>query len=162
MPPARESVRLPAGAGPQQPGSQDASVFDCACFNVRNAARLITSLYDRVLEPSQLKTTQFAILANLNADDQATMQSLATGLGLDPSTMTRTLRPLTDAGLIEVQAGDDRRSKRLTLTSAGRRKLTLCHRLWKQAQDELRERLGRETFERMIGDLAAVANALRT
>jgi len=133
----------------------------CACFNVRNAARLITSLYDEVLAPSGLKTTQFAILVSVHGDRDATMQSLATALGIDPSTMTRTVRPLLDAAWIDVRAGGDRRVKQVVLTTAGKRKLAQCHRLWSQAQDQLRERIGNDRFARLLADLSEVGRVLR-
>jgi DNA-binding MarR family transcriptional regulator len=138
------------------------SFFDCACFNARQAARAITALYDEVLEPTGLKITQFAILAAIHADADKTMQSLAADLGLDPSTMTRTLRPLLDDGLVEALAGEqDRRIKRLALTRAGRRKLGDGFGKWQQAQAQLSERLGSNVFDRLVGDLSAVNRALR-
>jgi DNA-binding MarR family transcriptional regulator len=138
------------------------SMFDCACFNVRQAARAITSLYDEVLEPTGLKTTQFAILLTIHLDAGTTMQSLATELGLDPSTMTRTLRPLLDERLVETRAGEgDRRKKQLAVTSLGRHRLGQCGLQWQKAQERLSERVGKEVFDRLIGDLSAVNKALR-
>jgi len=133
----------------------------CACFNVRSAARAITDLYDRTLEPSGLKLSQFAILTVVAGRAGATMQMVAAELGLDPSTMTRTLRPLEDAGLVRTRAGGDKRAKELALTSAGRAKLRQCGELWSTAQRGLRERLGAETFDRLVADLAKVNEVLR-
>lgn len=139
------------------------SISDCACFNARQAARAITGFYDAVMEPVGIKVTQFAILATIHGDKDATMQSLATELGVDPSTMTRTLRPLADDGLVEFQPGEggDRRVKRVALTSLGRHTLGLGKRRWEDAQRELSEKLGPEVFDRLIGDLSAVTKALR-
>jgi DNA-binding MarR family transcriptional regulator len=148
--------------GPE-PAKGTPSVLDCACFNARQAARAITGLYDEVIEPVGLKITQFAILATIFADRDATMQSLAAQLGVDPSTMTRTLRPLTDEGLVDVLPGPDgdRRVKRLALTSAGRHKLGEGKKRWEAAQTKLSEKIGPEVFERLIADLSAVTKALR-
>lgn len=136
----------------------------CACFNARNAARAITDLYDSVLEPSGLRVTQFAILVaiyNGRDGEPATMQEVAAGLDLDPSTMTRTLRPLVDGGAVEVRPGSDRRAKILILTKQGRRKLAEGHHLWREAQRELRASVGGEIFDRLIGDLQTVSRSLR-
>jgi len=89
------------------------------------------------------------------------MQELATQLGLDPSTMTRTLRPLENGGWILTRPGGDKRAKRLELTTDGRAKLRECGTLWERAQRELRETLGTTTFDRLVTDLAKVNQVLR-
>ena len=38
---------------------------DCNCFAMRSAARHVTQLYDHLLAPTGLRTTQFSILAML-------------------------------------------------------------------------------------------------
>lgn len=138
-----------------------ANLSSCACFNTRGAARAVTAFYDRTLEPSGLRTTQMAILAAIHAQGSLTMQALAAGLGLDPSTMTRTLGPLQKSELVRVRSSDDRRVRELELTSLGRRRLAQAGRLWERAQQELRSRLGARRFERLIADLAELQDALR-
>lgn len=147
--------------GRKRAGNTDTLLEACACFNVRNAARLITDLYDRTLEPAGLRTTQLATLVAIEGGGGVTMQSLATALGLDPSTMTRTLRPLENDGLVCVAAGDDRRAKELELTREGRAKLRRCLKLWERAQASLRESVGSDLFDRMIADLGTLSQALR-
>jgi len=146
---------------PGRDGRGGALLDACACFNVRNAARLITDLYDQTLEPSGLRITQVAILIAIDSDNAVTMQSLASRLGLDPSTMTRTLRPLEQQGYVCAGAGCDRRAKELELTASGRAVLRRCLRLWEKAQDSLRESVGRSRFDRIIRDLSALNGVLR-
>lgn len=133
----------------------------CACFQARSAARAITDLYDRTLEPSGLRLTQVAILGAIHQRASITMQELAAELGLDPSTMTRTLRPLEDAGWVEIRTGDDRRAKELALSVTGRAKLRECGVLWDRAQRTLRDSLGATVFDRLVADLAKVNRILR-
>jgi DNA-binding MarR family transcriptional regulator len=133
----------------------------CACFQARSAARAITDLYDATLEPSGLKLTQLAILAAVQRERDLTMQDLATSLGLDPSTMTRTLRPLEDAGWIASRAGGDKRARALCLTESGSAKLLEAGALWARAQNRLREALGAGVFDRFVADLAKVNRVLR-
>jgi DNA-binding MarR family transcriptional regulator len=133
----------------------------CACFNARNAARVISDLYDRTLAPAGLRLSQFAILAAIRQRQGAAMQELAADLGLDPSTMTRTLRPLEDANFVRTQPGGDRRAKTLELTPEGNDALVRALELWDAAQRTLSDKIGRETFERLNKDLAAVTQALR-
>ncbi len=133
----------------------------CACFNARRAARAITDLYDSALEPSGLRMTQAAILVAVKARGSTTIKNLAADLGLDASTMTRTLAPLFDLDLLASRPGADRRARELELTPAGESKLAECYGLWKGVQEDLEQRLGTDRFERMIADMTAVTEELR-
>jgi DNA-binding MarR family transcriptional regulator len=144
----------------RKPDQRPAGLSACACFQARTAARAITDFYDRTLEPSGLRLTQMAILAAIAGHRAATMQGVASELGLDPSTMTRTLRPLEQARLVRTRAGVDRRAKEIELTGAGRDRLRAGYRCWQDAQRALGEKLGRATFERLIADLASVSRVL--
>ena len=144
----------------KKPGEAPAGLGACACFRARTAARAITDFYDRTLEPSGLRLTQMAILAAIAGREGATMQSVASELGLDPSTMTRTLRPLAKARLVRTRSGADRRAKEIELTAVGRERLRAGHRYWQDAQRALSERLGRATFERLVADLVSVTRVL--
>jgi DNA-binding MarR family transcriptional regulator len=138
------------------------SLAACACFSARTAARAITDLYDRTLSPTGLRLSQVAILATVERRHGATMQEIATELSLDPSTMTRTLRPLEDGGLVRTQPGNDKRAKMLELTAAGRSAFERALVLWETAQQTLRLKIGNEVFERFHADLAAVTQDLRS
>lgn len=133
----------------------------CACFQARSMARAITALYDDTLDESGLKTSQLAILSTIGSQGAVTMQELAAGLGLDPSTMTRTLAPLEREGFVAIEAGEDRRVKELALTARGHRKLAEAGRLWSRAQKKLAGKIGRERFDRLVEDMGEVLAALR-
>ena len=133
----------------------------CACFRARNVARAITGLYDEIVGDSGLRTSQLAILAAIRTHGAVSMQMLAAELGVDPSTMTRTLLPMERDGFVASEQGEDRRVRELALTPKGHRKLAEAGRLWAQAQDTLREKLGAERFERMLADMAEVLSVLR-
>jgi hypothetical protein len=40
-------------------------VANCSCLRIRKATRRITQIYDQLLEPSGITTTQFSLLAHL-------------------------------------------------------------------------------------------------
>lgn len=124
-------------------------------------ARAITALYDETLAGSGLKTSQLAILSAIRAHGAVTMQELAAELGVDPSTMTRTLAPMEREGFVAVEPGEDRRVKELALTARGHRKLDEAGRLWSKAQKKLAEKIGRPRFERLVEDMGEVLAALR-
>ncbi len=152
----------------QPPKSEELSLADppqlsdCACFGARNAARAITDLYDETLAPSGLRINQFATLAAIHQRRDGSMQTVAADLGLDPSTMTRVLRPLVDEGFVNVEPGENRREKRLALTDLGKKKLLDTHALWQHAQDQMRAKLGPGVFDRLLGDLTTLREALRS
>lgn len=124
-------------------------------------ARAITGLYDSVLDYSGLRTTQLAILSAIHARGAITMQELAAGLGVDPSTMTRTLAPMEREGFVSIAPGEDRRVKELALTARGHRKLAEAGKLWSKAQKKLADKIGRERFDRLVEDMGEVLAALR-
>jgi len=115
----------------------------CTCLLLRQAARVVTQLYDDHLRPAGLRTTQFSLLANLRHGPGLTMGELAARMTMDRTTLTRNLRPLTDAGWVASQPDpDDRRRTRLALTPAGRDVFRTAVPRWRDAQRALRERVG--------------------
>ena len=68
----------------------------------------------------------------------------AEGLKMDASTLTRNLRPLVDAGWVVVSAGEDARSRLVSLTPAGREKRAEAKRRWKVAQLGINRLLGED------------------
>ena len=88
------------------------------------------------------------------------MQQLAAELGLDPSTMSRTLRPLETQDLVRTEPGVDRRVKELVLTAAGQHRFRECYGLWQRAQDRLQDLVGDDVFARLVGDLATVTTRI--
>jgi hypothetical protein len=61
---------------------------------------------------------------------------------VDASTLTRNLRPLTDAGLLVMEPGPDARSRFVRATDAGREKRLEAQRRWRVAQESMNQRLG--------------------
>jgi DNA-binding MarR family transcriptional regulator len=133
----------------------------CACFRARSMARAITGLYDDILDDSGLRTTQLAILAAIRTHGAVTMQQLAAELGVDPSTMTRTLLPMERDGFVASETGEDRRVRELALTPKGHRKLAEAGKLWADAQKKLRQKIGSDRFDRLVEDMGEVLAALR-
>ena len=63
--------------------------------------------------------------------------------------MARTVPLLKRRGWIEIAAGKDRRERRVSLSQAGEEELARLEPVWRRAQDEVRERLGSENWERL-------------
>jgi len=108
----------------------------CNCTALRKATRRVSQLYDSVLEPCGLRTTQRAILSHIARTGTPPLGELAGALVMDRGALTHNLKPLERDGLVEIGVDpDDRRNRRVALTPAGRRKLAESEVLWKRAQE---------------------------
>lgn len=119
----------------------------CCATAMRKASRRITQFYDDALAPSGLRSTQYAILAELDARAQCppTLQELADALVLDRSALGHNLKPLERDGLIgQQQSIEDRRRRLITLSAEGRATFEHAQDLWKHAQDHFLEVFGED------------------
>ena len=115
----------------------------CACANLRRAARIVTQLYDQELRPTGLRVTQFTLLQALAHARNISQGSLGELLGLDSTTLTRTLALLRSKGWIQAKRGEDRRQIRLMLKASGRREYRRVLPYWLSAQKRLRKSMGK-------------------
>lgn len=114
----------------------------CTNLQLRKLMRQMTRHYDAKMAASGLKTTQYSLLSTVLRLGPVRPSDLAATLKMDPSTLTRNLKPLTTAGWVEVAAGADARSRAVTITAAGRAKRAEAQRHWRAAQDSLNQTLG--------------------
>ncbi|MCC5667054.1 MarR family winged helix-turn-helix transcriptional regulator [Nostoc sp. CHAB 5784] len=133
----------------------------CACFNLRKASRAVTQLFDEKLEPSGLLVTQLTILVAISILGSVTISDLAEGLVMDRTTLTRNLKPPEREGLIQINPGDDRRVRVVTLTDKGRSVLAQALPLWQQAQTHIVESLGQERFNLLLSSLTTTVSIAR-
>lgn len=123
----------------------------CTNLKLRQLTRRVTSLYDRELARTGLKTTQFSLLSHVVELGPLRPGELARHLQMDASTLTRNLQPLIAAGWIEQGAGQDARSRRVTATAAGRAKQEEAVAAWRRAQHALNVLLGGERIAALHG-----------
>jgi DNA-binding MarR family transcriptional regulator len=134
---------------------------ECACGNLRKAARAVTQVYDEVLRPTGLRVTQFGILGATKAMEPVTLTRLADATVTDRTTLTRNLKLLEKRGLIRVQMGNDRREREVTLTAQGREALASGLPLWQKAQTRVIQGLGEEQWNALRDGLSAVVSLAR-
>jgi DNA-binding MarR family transcriptional regulator len=132
----------------------------CACSQVRRLARKLSSLYDTRLSPEDLTITQYSLLANIERAGQLSHAVLAEKVGMDRTTLTRNLRPLTGAKWVTAATGEDRRQHLLQLTAAGRRKLLRSLPLWEEAQGQFLSRFGTESLQELRALLTSAESAV--
>ncbi len=116
----------------------------CTCFKLRKLTRAMSRLYDQHLAAVGLKTTQYSLLVNA-ARAALPVAELAELLGLERTTLTRNVKPLVDAGWLELRSGADSRQRIVTITDAGREKVKLAYVAWGRAQTEFETLMGRDT-----------------
>lgn len=110
----------------------------CAGWNARLAARRITQFLESRLEGSGVSLAQFGLMAEIAAAADDTITALAARMGLDQSTLSRTLRTVEADGLVEIAVADsDQRRKLVWLTEKGARRLETALAAWRQAHLEL-------------------------
>ena len=114
----------------------------CAFLRVRKLTRRVTQIYDQAMAPSGLTMTQYGLIAHIGRHPGIGIGDLASLLLMDPTTLSRLLKPLERQGLVLAVAAEDRRRRQLTLADEGRRTWREAMPLWQQAQDELADRLG--------------------
>lgn len=129
----------------------------CACASLRKAARVVTQFYDCMLRPSGMRVTQFTLLQALNTAPGIFQKELAELLGIDSTTLTRTLGLLRRSQWLRSERGDDRRELRLYLTTAGHQEYRRVLPYWRSAQTRLRRALGERNWHEVMS--AAVRTA---
>jgi DNA-binding MarR family transcriptional regulator len=133
----------------------------CNATALRKASRRLTQLYDAALEPTGLRSTQFAILVELAnwSTDPPTLAELADALATDRSSLGHNLRPLEREGFIVLREGaTDRRRRHIALTSKGKAKWREGLRLWQTAQDRFEHVFGRSEAAALRATLLGIAH----
>jgi DNA-binding MarR family transcriptional regulator len=137
--------------------------MECPAFRVRQASRVLARIYDDELRPLGLQLSQLPILTVLSqmGDSGASMNTLAQALVMDPTTLTRNVKPLEKAGFIRVaRSPDDRRTRVVLMTRSGERTLEAAFPLWERATKRVRIALGRDRLEQLharLGEIIAIA-----
>lgn len=127
----------------------------CTCANLRRASRAITKIYDKILEPSKLKVTQYAALKRILQYGPLSVTKLAELLVLDRTTLVRNLKPLKYSGFIENSSTSDSRERAVAITEAGKTVVEAANHHWDSAQQLIRARLGEESIEQ-LGSLVTI------
>lgn len=102
----------------------------------------MTQHYDLELVKAGLKTSQYSLLSHVFKLGPIRPGDLAQAMTLGASTLTRNLKPLLDAGWVELAAGADARSRSVTITDTGRVKRAEGQRHWRAAQEGINTLLG--------------------
>ncbi len=130
----------------------------CLCLHLQRAARALARRFDDAFRPLGLTSGQYSMLMSMNRPERPSIGSVASVLSMDRTTLTAALKPLQRRGLVTVMVdADDRRSRRLQLTPAGRALLTRAVPVWRRTHAEIERLLPRAGADRLRRNLRALA-----
>jgi DNA-binding MarR family transcriptional regulator len=129
----------------------------CLCLHAQRAARALARRFDEVLRPLGLTNGQFSLLVSLNRPTPPTLGSVASLLAMDRTTLTAALKVLQRRKLVKVEADkEDRRSRLLTITPAGRALLAQAFPVWKKTHAEIERAMKDFSADRLRAALRAL------
>jgi DNA-binding MarR family transcriptional regulator len=135
-----------------------AALAQCAGVNVRLAERRITHFLEQRMSDAGLSLAQLGLLAHIAAARDDTITALAARVGLDQSTLSRNLRGLEEAGLVEIVAAEtDLRRRAVWLTEAGARRLEGAMASWRKANAALSRLIDGALVRQLAAETAALA-----
>jgi DNA-binding MarR family transcriptional regulator len=122
----------------------ESMIHGCTSSKVRQLMRRIAQHYDAEVAQAGLKTTQYSLLCRVAELGPVRAVDLAAAQKMTPSTLSRNLQPLVAAGWVAIDAGEDARCHRISLTSAGLKKRNEARQYWRVAQRKLNALMGVE------------------
>jgi DNA-binding MarR family transcriptional regulator len=134
----------------------------CSASRFRKAARRITQIYDQLLEPFGLTVTQYGLLGQLKYHDGISVGALAEKMVMDPTTLTRNLRPLERQGYVTLTPDEnDRRTRKLNLTESGLETFNVARPGWEAAQERIASVLGPDDSDLLASKIDQMIEDLR-
>jgi len=130
----------------------------CLCLHTQRAARALARRFDEALRPLDLTNGQFSLLMSLNRAESPTLGSVAALLVMDRTTLTAALKPLERRKLLRVKVDkEDRRGRRLVITTAGRALLSKAYPIWRETHAATEKLLVGATADVLRGALRALS-----
>ena len=136
-----------------------AMIDRCLFQRTRTAARAVTRFYDDQLRTTGLRATQANVLATIAAKGELTISALSDELGMDRTTLTRSLRPLEQRKLVAISPEGRHRARLVRLSSTGVAALGAIAAQWEKAQSSLERSLGEAGVASVRDATAAITSS---
>lgn len=138
-------------------GQEECRFFETSCvsYNLRKSSHIVSRIYAKEMAEAPIRGPLFSLLASIHKLGPGTITAVANDLGLDRTTLTRNLKPLTKRGLIEIRQVTANR-KEIRLRPKGQAALRRSLDCWRKAQKRVVDALGEDRWNRMREDLRAV------
>jgi DNA-binding MarR family transcriptional regulator len=122
----------------------------CTCGRLRRITRRVTQIYDQFLAPSGLTIAQFGILGRVIGKRGINIGALADMLVMDPTTLSRNLRPLVRNGYLKLDRDPaDQRRQLVSITERGKAVATEALPHWNKAQAHVASLVGDDDTARL-------------
>jgi DNA-binding MarR family transcriptional regulator len=125
----------------------------CASFNFRRASRAVTALFDKAIQDSGLRSTQFAILTAIAKAQPVSIGTIADVLVIDATTLTRSLNLLRKLGFLTISPRGAKRQRFLNLTVEGEKALVRAVPLWRKIQQSFVGQIGEDRWRTLRAEL---------
>ncbi len=125
----------------------------CVNQSVKKFSRSIGLIYDRKLANNNITVNQFTILSYVFYYESISLGKLANRLAMDRTTLTKNLKPLFRDRYIEIISAQDKRVKQISLTTLGEEVLEKSVALWKEAQNEIYRKYGKQKVRQIVSTL---------
>jgi DNA-binding MarR family transcriptional regulator len=130
---------------------------NCLCLHIQRAARALARRFDEALRPLGLTQGQFSLLTSLNRPEPPSIGSVSSLLAMDRTTLTANLKPLERRGLVKVSVDkEDRRGRRLSLTTKGKALLAAAAPIWEDTHAETERLLTQQSPDALRESLRAL------
>ncbi|MGC1305718.1 MAG: MarR family winged helix-turn-helix transcriptional regulator [Phormidesmis sp.] len=114
----------------------------CVARRLRQVNRTVTRLYDDALRPHGITVNQLNILAVIISEKQIRPGQLGQALGMEKSTISRTVDRMVGKGWLKVAPGADSRTQLLTVTAKGSQLLLSVTPIWDTLQAGILTHIG--------------------
>lgn len=135
------------------PAAVAACAKSCAAANTRRASRAVSRFYGRFMAQTGLEPTQYSLLVACSLSGGQTVSRLADIFAMDRSALARNLALMEKRGLVKVKPGEDRRTRKVTLTAFGQSTLANALPHWREAQSAIEKKFGAERLRRLLAEL---------
>ncbi len=125
----------------------------CAVTNLRKLTRLTTNQFNEKIKPTGMRTTQICVLLAIGKERGKPLSMYAEELGMDLSTLARSIETLEKSGFVMLKAGK-RRERLAHLSAEGEKKIAEVYPFWQAAQAEFIAAFGRNHWQNYL-DAAA-------
>ena len=120
---------------------------ECHYLKLLRSAQNVAAFYDRMLAPCGITARQYSLLYEIGEHEGCTVSDLSKSAELDRTTLTRSLKPLFQAGLIEDGKKVGARNSALLLSEQGMETKIQAGKLWQKAQKKLEKEVGIEQLQ---------------
>ncbi|MCK0154071.1 MarR family winged helix-turn-helix transcriptional regulator [Alcanivorax sp. S6407] len=145
----------PAALTPEKVGLQ------CAALHSRVLSRLVTRLYNQHLNDSGLRVTQFSVLNAIKARPPESIFQLAELLGMERTSLQRTVDKLIEKGLVASEPTGNKRALGLSLTPAGEACYQQALAGWQAAQQQFESLVGKKSWQQISSELRRFSHQVK-